>query len=291
MTTRGLLLPLHRTLTARIAERSCRSSNTMRQSRPSRHALHPGPAGGFRRWRTALRYSPKRLREGAAPLARQSLARLLDEDRLGACIASVTVAESRAEKRAAKRFPAFPEVAELVRTAPDETRRVIAGTDWSDPEQVKDISELLGVAAETLLRYRREREAVRQAWLQAAGIPDLKRSWALSVRGAPIRKATRTTLRAPGERPLLVLFTADWCRWCWVVKPTFARLSHHFTAAKLFYTDDEDLAREECEVLFWPQLVGYPEDGGKVATECGETTRELWEDMHRVVGAAALAHA
>jgi hypothetical protein len=201
-------------------------------------------------------------------------------------------AESREEERATIRFPPFPEVAESMRAAvgdPDK-RSVIAGTDWDDPEQVDQVAEVLGVAAETLLEYRREQAVVQRAFRDAARLPDLKRSWALLLPNAPIEEATRSTIRT-AERPFLVLFTADWCRWCWVVKPTFARLSRHYAAAKLFCTDDEGLAREECEQLFWPQLVGYREGGAKEGSDCGDTTRELWEAMHRVVGAATFAHA
>lgn len=225
-------------------------------------------------------------------MARQSLAQLLGEDPAGTIAVRALDAESREEERATSRFPPFPEVAESMRAAvrDPEKRSVIGGTDWNDAEQVDQVAELLGVAPETLLEYRRERAVVQRAFRDAARLPDLKRSWALLLPNAPIEEATRSTLRTV-ERPFLVLFTADWCRWCWVAKPTFARLSHHFTAAKLFYTNDEDLARAECEQLFWPQLVGYREDGSKEASDCGDTTSELWEAMHRVVGAPVLAHA
>lgn len=221
-------------------------------------------------------------------MARQSLAQLLDEDAAGTLAVRALEAESREEERATSRFPPFPEVAESMRAAlrSPEKRSVIARTDWNDPEQVDQVAELLGVTTETLLEYRRERKVVQRAFADAARLPDLKRSWALLLPNAPIDEATRSKLRT-AERPFLVLFTADWCRWCWVVKPTFARLSHHFTAARLFYTNDEDLARAECEQLFWPQLVGYHEDGANVAGDCGDTTNELWESMHRVVGARA----
>ena len=84
------------------------------------------------------------------------------------------------------------------------------------------------------------------------------------------------------ERPMLVLYSADWCDPCRWLRPTFARLVRFYDKAEVRYCNEDEWRRSR-GVDFIPQFVAYFPNGARVNCDAGSTTKELWETMNKLI--------
>lgn len=149
-------------------------------------------------------------------------------------------------------------------------------------ESVAKSAEILGIFADDLKAYLTLGKQYNEAMKAAVDVEPLKQEWAQLLESAPLHELTLDSFPEQAIEPFLVLYTTDLCMPCQLLKPTFARLSHHFEKAPLHYSFDNALMKREA-ICFIPQFVAYFPDGGKVYSGCGETTQEVWDTMHKLM--------
>lgn len=84
------------------------------------------------------------------------------------------------------------------------------------------------------------------------------------------------------KKPYVIFFSANWCKPCKLRKPTYAMFSRFFTKAQLFYTQDEQLAKEQ-EVTRYPTLIAYFPNGTSVESSIPLTTLEFWDTLNKLI--------
>ena len=114
---------------------------------------------------------------------------------------------------------------------------------------------------------------------EALDIPALEREWGDLRRTAGIKRIDASTFPDHRNRPMLVLYSAPDCLFCYVVKPTFARLVAFLDGIDVYYSDDESLRRQQ-GISYTPCLVAYLPNGRRAGTFSGTTTKFLWELMN-----------
>uniref|UniRef100_A0A832E100 Thioredoxin domain-containing protein n=1 Tax=candidate division WWE3 bacterium TaxID=2053526 RepID=A0A832E100_UNCKA len=117
----------------------------------------------------------------------------------------------------------------------------------------------------------RRKEAVRFNTLRRSGNSLLQHSPVVRIKG--------DELPADSLKPYIIYWSARWCFPCQLTKPTFARLARFFDRCPLFFGEDNNFRR----VKFVPQLVAYLPDGSQIGSDCGGTTRELWDHLNLLV--------
>jgi len=112
----------------------------------------------------------------------------------------------------------------------------------------------------------------------------LIRSWRALKKKAGIKDVDEKDFPKTLERPMLVLYSADWCPPCRMMRPTFARLVPFFDKAEVHYTHVEDWKWAKSQgVKGIPQFVAYFPNGARVSSNVGSTTKEIWETMHKLI--------
>ncbi|OGC38552.1 hypothetical protein A2V54_03540 [candidate division WWE3 bacterium RBG_19FT_COMBO_53_11] len=211
-----------------------------------------------------------------------NLARLLEEDPMGKLFAAAEEASRPFTNHLAQQYPRVKQALEEAHNSPEMRAKL----NFSTEAHMRLSAAALGVTYEELKGYfdlsqsmkegltARRREAVRYSTLRRSGAALLHR--------APVIKIRHGKLLNEPFKPYIVLFSTGWCFWCQLVKPTFARLAYFFDRCELLYCKDEELAKAE-GVRFFPQLVAYFPGGIKVRSECGNTTRELWNNLNLLI--------
>ena len=117
--------------------------------------------------------------------------------------------------------------------------------------------------------------------VKAAMASGAKIAWEYLLFLSPITVVDATNFPRDEKEPVIVFFSADWCFPCQITKPVFARLSHFFDKAGLYYCADVEV-REREGIEWIPQLVAYFPDG-KISSHCGGTTEELWNNLNMLI--------
>ncbi len=146
------------------------------------------------------------------------------------------------------------------------------------------------VAIATLLELSLETVAGAYGFLtgfkeaSASGVPDkaLIRSWRALKRQAKIPDVGPENFPTVLTKPLLVLYSADWCPPCRVMRPTFARLRKFFDKADVGYCHNDEW-RKSRGINFIPQFVVYFPSGTEVSSGVPGTTQETWDVMNNLV--------
>ncbi|MDA2936036.1 thioredoxin family protein [Patescibacteria group bacterium AH-259-L05] len=164
----------------------------------------------------------------------------------------------------------------------DETAKKLDGLDWRNEKDREKIEHILKVKVKDLQALSRSRTETEAKVKKAVNVTSLKKSWKMLLKNSPIEEIDINTFPPDSDRPFIVFYSTDWCMPCHITKPTLARLARFFTKAKLFYTSDRVLKHRE-DIEFVPWLAAYLPNGAKVSSECGGTTKELWDNMNLLI--------
>jgi thiol-disulfide isomerase/thioredoxin len=110
----------------------------------------------------------------------------------------------------------------------------------------------------------------------------LIRSWYNEKKRVSIVDVGKDNFPTTITRPMLVLYSADWCPPCRIMRPTFARLVSFFDKADVRYCHDDEW-RITRGVKFIPQFVAYFPDGSSVSAHVGSTTQQVWDTMNNLI--------
>lgn len=143
-------------------------------------------------------------------------------------------------------------------------------------------ARLLDLPEAEIVRARDHQERWKQ--LVASMTPDqsLLRSWWQLKKRSGIKDVDQQNFPTTFVRPTLVLYSADWCRPCKLMRPTFARLVPFFDKADVCSGHDV-LLRKEQGIQFVPQFVAYFPSGATVSSHVGGTTQEVWNTMNNLI--------
>jgi hypothetical protein len=189
---------------------------------------------------------------------------------------------------------AYEKVAALVaavRTSNPELMRALSRTDLDTEEGIVSAAEILNVDVNSMRQYYQlvlERLAkMKESDTGAAintHIDKLKTLWSQLQRDAPIVTLTATDfplVRTNKEGPMIVFFSGDYCMPCHMRKPSYALLAKFFTDSTLGFCTD--IPRDKVNVEYVPHLILFTPEGGKIHAHLPNTTKDLWELLHRLV--------
>ncbi|MDA2922238.1 thioredoxin family protein [Patescibacteria group bacterium AH-259-L07] len=187
-------------------------------------------------------------------------------------------------KRYSKRSEKYKDTAQALANGSQdkETAKKLKDLDWKNDKDLEKAASILGVKLEALKSLIRIRIEATDELEELKNITSLKKSWKMLLKNSPITEIDGMTFPFDSDRPFIVFYSANWCMPCHMTKPTFARLSRFFTKAKLFYSSDRALRKEQ-GIEFIPQLVAYLPNGARVSSDCGGTTKELWNNMNLLI--------
>ena len=161
-------------------------------------------------------------------------------------------------------------------------REILEAIDGDTEEDLLKISQLISISVEQLVRVETYQKEHQAAVDRVASADELIRSWRALKQQAGIADIGEENFPETVERPMLVLYSADWCDPCRWLRPTFARLVRFYDKAEVRYCHEDEWRRSR-GVNFIPQLVAYFPNGASVSSDCPRTTRELWETMNKLV--------
>lgn len=147
--------------------------------------------------------------------------------------------------------------------------------DWDSPEDQASAATVLGVESGEIARWIAATKPLSELTEQA------EREWEAELPSSNIKEINADSFPQQFERPSIIYFGSDWCTDCKLIRPELAKLSRHFEKADLYFTEDEDLSDSQ-GVEEIPALVAYSPDGKKTVSECGNHTRELWEQLNKL---------
>lgn len=152
------------------------------------------------------------------------------------------------------------------------------------PKGRRALASLFDIPENELLRIKKFQDGARRAREKVATATTLIRSWRALKRKAGIRDIESKDFPKTLERPMLVLYSADWCPPCRMMRPTFARLVPFFDKADVRYCHEEDWTwRQSQGVSGIPQFVAYFPNGARVNGDVGSTTKEIWDTMNALI--------
>lgn len=144
------------------------------------------------------------------------------------------------------------------------------------------LASLFGVSENDLLRIKKFQDGARRVQDRIASNEALIRSWRALKRKAGIRNIEGKDFPLKLDRPMLVLYSADWCSPCRMIRPTFARLVPFFDKADVRYCHDEKWYWPN-GIPYIPLLVAYFPNGANVHGGLSGSTRKIWETMSALV--------
>ncbi len=154
--------------------------------------------------------------------------------------------------------------------------------DRESAEGKRAITTILNISPEDFERVVRHQNDRAGAMKDAHPEKTLIRSWRALKHRAGILDVGPDNFPTALTRPLLVLYSADWCPPCRVMRPTFARLRHFFDKADVSYCHDDEWRRSR-GIEFIPQFVVYFPSGAEVSSGVPGTTQDLWAVMNNLV--------
>ena len=209
---------------------------------------------------------------------------LLKADPLTALYATIEAAEknyAEANPEHASRYQATVEEISAKYEDP-ELEKKVAQHSWATEDGVRAIAFLYEVTAERLKQALEFTKGQHAAVDKAVNEKTLIRSWHALKRKAGIKDVGEKDFPKMLERPMLVLFSADWCGPCRMMRPTFARLVPFFDKADVRYCHEDEWRRGQ-GVHFIPQFIAYFPNGAKVSSEVGGNTCEIWDTMNKLI--------
>ena len=162
-----------------------------------------------------------------------------------------------------------------------ELRIELQKHNFRTPEGLSVHAKLLNIPETEMLGWRDFFIAKMNARVHAVNDETLIRSWRQLKTRARIRDVGASNFPEKFDRPMLVLYSADWCPPCRVMRPTFARLVSFFDKADVRYCHEDEYRRGR-GIEFIPQFVAYFPNGSSVSSRVGANTREMWDNMHKL---------
>lgn len=163
-----------------------------------------------------------------------------------------------------------------------ELRDRLAKLDITTPEGFRASVELHGISYADMKHWKKFREDRLTSIVSVFDETALIRSWRVLKSRAKITDVGEKNFPTELERPMLVLYSADWCGPCVLIRPTFARLVPFFDNADVRYCHDDEY-RRNCGIAFIPQFVAYFPNGSSVFSHVPRTAREIWNTMNKLV--------
>lgn len=161
-------------------------------------------------------------------------------------------------------------------------RELLGKIDLRTAEERYELASILDVSVldvECFVRYRTDCAAAMEA---VAPAQELNDEWHRLKVDVGIKDTDASVFASKLERPMLVLFSADWCPPCRMKRPAFAELVRFFYEADVYYCDaSERFELENIETI--PTIVVYFPRGVSVRTSLRDTVAKVWEDMHLLV--------
>ncbi len=143
-----------------------------------------------------------------------------------------------------------------------------------------EIARILGISAETIAQAQTHLANMIRA--TSAPAHTLIRSWRALKARANIADLAPEDFPFVLTRPMLTLYSADWCPPCRVMRPTFARLVPFFDKAEVRYCHDDELQKDR-GVQFIPQFVASFPNGAEVSSHVPATTQGIWDTMNNLI--------
>ena len=175
----------------------------------------------------------------------------------------------------------FKAMNEVFRTRP-EARAAAQRYNTETAEGLQYWARLLDLPEAEIIRAREHQERWQQLVTSMTPDQSLLRSWWQLKKRAGITDVDRQNFPTTILRPMLVLYSADWCRPCKLMRPTFARLVPFFDKAAVRSGHDVALRKEQ-DIQFIPQFVAYFPNGATVSSRVGDTTQEVWDTMNNLI--------
>lgn len=154
--------------------------------------------------------------------------------------------------------------------------------DFRTTEGLRVYAQLLDIPESEMLDWRDFFIAKMDARKNAVNDETLIRSWRQLKTKAKIRDVGESNFPDKFDHPMLVLYSADWCPPCRIMRPTFARLVLFFDKAEVRYCHEDEYRRGR-GIEFIPQFVAYFPNGSSVSSRVGGNAREVWGNMHKLV--------
>lgn len=164
----------------------------------------------------------------------------------------------------------------------DDLKKNIQQCSWETVEGRVAIAALLGLPLETIDNAHQYVTGFMDAYTTSVSDQMLLRSWRALKYRANIPDVGPGNFPTVLTKPFLVLYSADWCPPCRVIRPTFARLRRFFDKADVGYCHNEEW-RKSKGIDFIPQFVAYFPGGAEVHSHVPDNTREIWETMNNLV--------
>lgn len=212
---------------------------------------------------------------------------LLKADPLASLYREITIVLDAHRKAHAKDDAAvsklFKQVHALVKEKPElRGKWAEHGIDTSRGRRA--LVPLFGVSEKELLQVKKFQDGARRAKDRVVSNAVLIRSWRALKQRAKIKDIGEKDFPKTFGRPMLVLYSADWCAPCRIMRPTFARLVPFFDKAEVRYCHEEDWGwRQSQGVNGIPQFVAYFPNGARVNSSVGSTTKEVWDTMNKLI--------
>jgi len=218
-----------------------------------------------------------------------SLEQLLEADQIGA----IYHAQEEAESNYREAHPKEGALAAMVNERFENKRKA----DKSFENQVwqlkfsgragrRIIAKMLGLPQSVLEQHRKFVIELANALKSVVDHEELIRAWREIKGKVGIQDINSADFPSVLARPLIVLFSADWCPPCRVMRPTFGQLVQDFDKAEVRYhsLNDRDWVWPNSQgVRSIPRLVDYFPNGARVGSFIGHSTQELWDTMNNLI--------
>lgn len=174
----------------------------------------------------------------------------------------------------------FASVDKAISKLPEEDLRSL---DITCEEGIKHASKVLGLPVQLLTEYFTKSMEITEAIDEILDYDNLEKIWKEFLPQTNITVVDKNSFSdISSKKPYLIFYSAEWCKPCKMRKPMFAKLAPFFYKANLFFTEDEDFAKEQ-GVDAYPSMVAYFPNGTKVKTTLPLTEKDLWETMNNLI--------
>lgn len=160
----------------------------------------------------------------------------------------------------------------------------IAAIDDATMDGKRQICQLLDITLDEWQQLQEFNAGIDVA-ARSTPSPDaqaLIRSWKTLKERAGIQDVDATNFPSALQRPMLVLYSADWCPPCRAMRPTFAQLVPFFDKADVRYCHDDSL-HAKLNPGGIPQFIAYFPNGATVQSFVPGSAREIWETMNSMI--------